>query len=1100
MGKRGSRDSAGQPVGLESRARPLSRLAKLSIPKLPGALLRERPLALLDEQFAHPLVWIHGPPGAGKTTLACTFLERSTRTVLWYRADAGDSDLPSVFYHLREAALSVRQAASALPLLSPEYLLDVATFSRNYFRTLFALFDDPAVLVVDNYQDAGEGILDSVINAAVAELPNHINLLVLSRSAPPAAFAAQQVRNVLATIDWEDLQLTVEEARAIAAKAHIEDADLVRALHADCDGWVAGLVLLLENAKQVSAPRLQVMARARDTLFSYFSSELFSAVPPAIQRLMLCTALLPSFTASQAAMFASMAEVEQVLEWLYERNFFMECRGRERTYHYHALFREFLLHRAQGFFSAEQRRALLLQSVGVFENDGQSETALLLAIQATAWEDAARLTCSLAPQLLRQGRYAVLDRWITALPQPVLNQSPWLRYWLGVARLPFDPGGSRTILQGAHGQFEQQGETLACLLATSGILQSFFLEWGDQHPIDAWLEVFRALIRRPDIAWPQEVEILALPCLAATILRHAGDPLLEWGADRANALAYATVDPEQLVTLAFFVAVHCQMMGQWQRGAALLQHLGEVLAKSSVPPLQSLQWSVLKITWYTMCSSTCSQSGGRAEVDRFIELSQSSGIRVLDAYGLSQGIYFALNWRDTGMASKLLERMRASLAPHRIMDAAHFYWLQTAVAMESGDLDGANESMRISMERAAACGTRFGLAQNNLLLAQLQQLQGDSQRALQTIEKTLGYARAASSLTFEHSGLLVKAYILLNSNQEQDGLAALREGLALARSTGQSVIAPSAMSWISSYLYSAALVHNIEVGHVRMLIRAFNIQPAQRDVANWPWPIRIQVLGRFTVSCNDEPIRFASKTQKKPLELLRTLIALGSHAVNIENIITEVWPGDPAAARASFDVALMRLRKLLRHPDVLELMDGKLTLNDQLCWVDCWAFERAVARLDDRPSGNANAGGDAAGAGAGATGADSGAIGDGANGGGGVLDLYRGAFVEHERGTPATVNMRDRLAAKFQRTVLHFGKLQEQARRWAAAAHIYQRALEQDNLHEEFYRRLMTCQCHLGQHAEAIKTYRRCSRSLSLNFGLKPHPETEAVYRRALTA
>jgi DNA-binding SARP family transcriptional activator len=109
-------------------------------------------------------------------------------------------------------------------------------------------------------------------------------------------------------------------------------------------------------------------------------------------------------------------------------------------------------------------------------------------------------------------------------------------------------------------------------------------------------------------------------------------------------------------------------------------------------------------------------------------------------------------------------------------------------------------------------------------------------------------------------------------------------------------------------------------------------------------------------------------------------------------------------------------------------------------------------------------------------------------------------FLGHERDTPGTLNMRDRLAAKFQRTVLHFGKLEEQARRWEAAAQIFQRGLEQDNLHEEFYRRLMTCQCQLGQHAEAIKTYRRCSRSLSINLGIKPNSETDALYRRALTA
>lgn len=1070
MGKRESRTRSKALTALDS-VKP-TQLAKLSIPKLQAAISRERLFVLLDEQLKQPFVWIHAPPGAGKTTLVGTYLERSSRTVLWYRADAGDADLPTVFYYLREAALSISQEAAVLPLLSPEYLLDIPTFARNYFRTLFDLFDGAAVLVVDNYQDAGEGILDSVVKAAVAELPNHINLVVLSRAAPPAAFAALQLQNVLATIDWEKLRLTLNEAQSIAANARVTDLTLVQTLYADCDGWVAGLVLLLEYAKQVSAPQPQVMARAREKLFNYFSSELFAALSPATQHLVLCTALLPSFTASQAAAFASTQEVEQVLRWLYTRNFFIDCReGTERTYQYHALFREFLLERGKDFFSTKQRQALLLQSVAIFENNGQTEAALLLAIEATAWNDAARLTCALAPKLLRQGRYTVLDHWIAAFPESILNESPWLRYWLGVARLPFDPGQGRGILEQAYAQFEQCGDALACLLSCSSILQSFFFEWGDQHPIDVWLEVFRGLIQNPAARWSNEIEIQALPCLAATVLRHTGDPLLEWGEDRAHTLAYATFDPEQQVPLAFFVVAHCQMIGRWRRGAELLQHMDKIWANSPIAPLQSLQWSVLQITWSAMCSLTCSESRGRDQVNRFIALSESSGIRVLDVYGLSQGIYFALIWRDVEMASRLLERMRASLSSHRIMDVAHFHWLQTAIALERGDLVTANHSMRLSMEKVLECGARFGLAQNRLLLAQLHLMQGNTAQALHEVQQTIDYARTASSWTFEHAGLLVKAYILLNSNQLDLGQAALREGLALGKKTGQSVIAPHALARITSYLYSEALNRDIEVDYVRTLIRAFNIQPVLHDVANWPWPIRIYTLGRFTVLCSDAPVKPSSKTQKKPLDLLRALIALGGRSVNIDHIMNIVWPDEHAVARANFDVALMRLRKLLTHPEALALTDGKLTLNDQVCWVDSWTFERAVTRFDSTTDAASDTN---------------------------VLDLYRGAFLEREHGAAWAASMRDRLAAKFQRVVLRFGKEQERARRWDAAAQIYRRGLERDSVVEEFYRRLMQCEWQLGHRAEAIKTYRRCREMLSICLRVKPSAETEALYTRVL--
>jgi two-component SAPR family response regulator len=96
------------------------------------------------------------------------------------------------------------------------------------------------------------------------------------------------------------------------------------------------------------------------------------------------------------------------------------------------------------------------------------------------------------------------------------------------------------------------------------------------------------------------------------------------------------------------------------------------------------------------------------------------------------------------------------------------------------------------------------------------------------------------------------------------------------------------------------------------------------------------------------------------------------------------------------------------------------------------------------------------------------------------------------------VNMRDRLAAKFQRIILRLGQDEERAGRYEAAAQLYRRGLEQDNLAEELYRRLMHCELCLGQRAEVIKTYRRCRDMLSINLQTRPSSATEALHRRVL--
>ena len=65
-------------------------LAKLSRPKLHNVLARERLFALLDQCLLRAVTWICGPPGAGKTALAASYLDAHKRKGIWYQLDAGD--------------------------------------------------------------------------------------------------------------------------------------------------------------------------------------------------------------------------------------------------------------------------------------------------------------------------------------------------------------------------------------------------------------------------------------------------------------------------------------------------------------------------------------------------------------------------------------------------------------------------------------------------------------------------------------------------------------------------------------------------------------------------------------------------------------------------------------------------------------------------------------------------------------------------------------------------------------------------------------------------------------------------------------------------
>jgi adenylate cyclase len=250
-----------------------------------------------------------------------------------------------------------------------------------------------------------------------------------------------------------------------------------------------------------------------------------------------------------------------------------------------------------------------------------------------------------------------------------------------------------------------------------------------------------------------------------------------------------------------------------------------------------------------------------------------------------------------------------------------------------------------------------------------------------------------------------------------------------------------------------------------------------------PPPLQVRTFGQFSIRVHGEPLSFSRKAQKKPLDLLRVLIALGGESVEIGSLTSQLWPdAEGDSAKVSFDSTLYRLRKLLGIPDLLSISEGRLSLDRSLCRIDTWQLEALVARIEAATNERRTS-----------EDTDLTAL------AGQLTQLYAGHFLDRESQEPWAVAARDRLRAKFVRTVIALGGVLEAGGQLEQAATLYLRALELDNLAEAIYRRLMMVYRDQGEPAEAINIYRRCQEILSIVLNTKPSAETESI-RKGLGA
>lgn len=248
-----------------------------------------------------------------------------------------------------------------------------------------------------------------------------------------------------------------------------------------------------------------------------------------------------------------------------------------------------------------------------------------------------------------------------------------------------------------------------------------------------------------------------------------------------------------------------------------------------------------------------------------------------------------------------------------------------------------------------------------------------------------------------------------------------------------------------------------------------------------PQPLHIRMLGRFSVTLNEQHVPVETWQRKAAVTVLKILAMRPSHLVPRDRLVEFLWPGvDEKRGRDRLKVAVYSLRQLLTSAELVEHACEAYALRAGTVLLDVAVFERLVAEgirhaRQHRPNDAVASLGDA-------------------------LRLYRGDYLEEDAYEEWCAEDRMRLRELYFEAAEYLSETLILQRCFDEAGRVCSDALERESCREVFHRLRMECLLAEGRVEEAERQYRRCRDALDSELAVEPLPETRHVADRIRAA
>jgi two-component SAPR family response regulator len=707
--------------------------------------------------------------------------------------------------------------------------------------------------------------------------------------------------------------------------------------------------------------------------------------------------------------------------------------------------------------------------------------------------------------LLRAGRKDDFLQWLHALPEDIVQDNPWLLFFLTLTKR-FKAAKENVVgLEKAYTLFKREGDRRGSLVALAFFIEVSIHTGIHLTPIERLLGEGETLLQSKE-SDKYEYERAVLWCFlglghilgggdirkgisacqnAYVLSKHLMDVALQAYALNFSAFGYTFVgefslvdDTCEKVEKIIEKSVYPEFKAaQLMLQCILANHRGNF--KKAQGLAEKLHFEIERHGFVHMVPWTY-EILGYLEVTRgkFSE-AEKIGKRYQDAANsLNNGIFGGLAYRLLGLIylhSGDFEKAREAIdqsidafskkAPSR-------YHLHRAkieiglICIHLKDYERAEKELREASQYFSSISSYISLVETHFALAFLQWHQGRNEDAASHLQIGFKIAEERKYEYFYNLGTkyLIKACLLALELKVEDAI----DYSAHLLSTCLSSLAEEELKRLS---YHPDMKVREKAWEIRRTIHRSKVPR-----------LRIETLGGFRVSRGDSVIGEEEWDRTQPKQLLKVMVSYGAKGIPKEALIDQLWPEErPKSAESDFKTTLQRLRKSLEptlHKDFgssyIHLHDNVVSIDAELCQIDVDLFLSLVKKGEDMEKG--------------------GNVREALSNYNKAVEMYKGDFLADELYIPWADKKREELKEKYIELLARTANLNDRQGAVKKAIECHKKAIQADPLLEESYQKLMGLCYSKGMYNEALRAYESCRNVLKKELQSKPDPTTTALY------